>query len=50
LDEEYLTRKRNGKYKSVLQDREFITFVLPVVENFSQKRLLIITEKGKIKL
>ncbi|RIA79123.1 DNA topoisomerase, partial [Glomus cerebriforme] len=51
LDEEYLVRKRKGKYESVLQTREFITHTLPAPEESAHqfKSLLVITKKGKIK-
>jgi DNA gyrase/topoisomerase IV subunit A len=40
-----------GEVKPVLQAQEFFTAVLPVPEEFTQKKfLLIITKKGKIRL
>jgi DNA gyrase/topoisomerase IV subunit A len=39
-----------GEIKPVLQSKEFFTTVLPISEEFTQKLLLIITKKGKIKL
>ena len=44
-------RMRKGELKPTLQTQEFFTAVLPVPEEFTQKKfLLIITKKGKIKL
>jgi len=45
LDEEYFTRKG----KSTLQNQECFTSVLPAKEEPTEKFLLIITKKGKIK-
>ncbi|MEG7978721.1 MAG: hypothetical protein NY202_02175 [Mollicutes bacterium UO1] len=50
LNEEYFTRIRKGELKPTLQAQEFFTAALPVSEQFSEKFLLIITQKGKIKL
>jgi DNA gyrase/topoisomerase IV subunit A len=50
LDEEYFIRTRKGELKPTLQTQEFFTSALPVKEEFTEKSLLIITRKGKIKL
>jgi len=50
LDEEYFKRMRKGELKSTLQDQECFTAALPVSEEFTEKLLLIVTRRGKIKL
>ena len=50
LNEEYFMRARKGELKPTLQSQEFFTSALPVSEEFTQKSLLVITKKGKIKL
>jgi len=50
LNEEYFTRSRKGELKPTLQSAEFFTAALSVPEEFSKKFLLVITQKGKIKL
>ncbi|CAJ0925531.1 19188_t:CDS:10 [Entrophospora sp. SA101] len=49
-DEEYFTKIRKGELKPTLKSSEFFTAALPVKEEFTEKSLLIITQKGKIKL
>lgn len=41
---------RKGELRPTLQVHEFFTAALPVSEEFSEKFLLIVTKKGKIKL
>jgi len=41
---------RKGELRPTMQVQEFFTAVLTVPEEFSEKFLLIITKKGKIKL
>ena len=50
LNEEYFMRMKKGELKPTLQAQEFFTTALPVPEQFTQKFLLIITHRGKIKL
>ncbi|CAG8453177.1 3887_t:CDS:2 [Ambispora gerdemannii] len=50
LNEEYFMRTRKGELKPTLQSQEFFTNALTVKEQFTEKFLLIITHRGKIKL
>jgi len=43
-------RTKKGELKPTLQAQEFFTTALPVPEQFTEKFLLIITRRGKIKL
>ncbi|MCE8163474.1 MAG: ATP-binding protein [Candidatus Moeniiplasma glomeromycotorum] len=49
LNEEYFMKMRKGELKPTLQAEEFFTAALTAPEEFTQKFLLIITKKGKIK-
>ncbi|CAI2173560.1 11125_t:CDS:2, partial [Funneliformis geosporum] len=50
LDRQYFTRSQKGELKPTLRSTEFFTAALPVPEEFTDQFLLIITQKGKIKL
>src|SRR5438874_824531 len=43
-------RMKKGELKPTLQAQEFFTTALPVPEQFTEKSLLIITQRGKIRL